>query len=76
VDIGADATLGGGEDKEHVLSFEATTTPALVSGAWLTLDIPLAQFTGLTTRGNLAQLLFVGLDPINTVFVDNVLFHK
>jgi len=76
VDIGADATFGGGDDKEHELSFEATTTPALVSGAWLTLDIPLAQFTGLTTRGNLAQLLFVGLDPINTVFVDNVLFHK
>ncbi len=76
VDFGANGAFGGGDDREHELSYEATTTPALTTGAWLTLDIPLSQFTGLTTRGNLAQLIFVGLDPINTVFVDNVLFHK
>jgi hypothetical protein len=76
VDFGANNAFGGGDDREHELSFEATTTPALATGAWITLDIPLSQFTGLTTRGNLAQLIFVGLDPINTVFVDNLLFHK
>lgn len=76
VDFGANNAFGGGDDREHELSFEATTTPALTTGAWITLDIPLSQFASLTTRGNMAQLIFVGLDPVNTVFVDNILFHK
>ena len=51
-----------------------TTTPALATGQWVTLDIPLADFTGLTGTGAIAQLIISG-DP-NTVYVDNVYFHK
>lgn len=76
VDIGADAAFGGGDDREHELTFEAISTPALTTGAWITLDIPLAQFTGLTTRAHLSQLILSGTNGINTVFVDNVLFHR
>jgi hypothetical protein len=76
VDIGADAAFGGGDDREHELTFEAITTPALTTGAWITLDIPLTQFTGLTTRAHLSQLIISGTNGINTVFVDNVLFHR
>lgn len=76
VDFGADGAFGGGDDVEHELSFEAITSPALETGAWITLDIPLTQFTNLTTTGHLAQMILVGVDPINTVFVDNVLFHR
>jgi hypothetical protein len=74
VDFGADGVFGGGDDVEHELTFNANSTPPLVTGNWVSFDIPLSNFTGLTTRGHLAQLIISG-DP-NTVYVDNVLFHK
>ncbi len=73
VDFGADGAFGGGDDVEHELSFDAGTTPALETGTWVSLDVPLSDFAGLTTRGHIAQLIISG-DP-NTVYVDNVLFY-
>lgn len=73
VDFGANGIWGGGDDVEHELTFDASTTPALVSDSWITFDIPLADFTGLTTLGHLAQLIISGTP--NTVYVDNVLFR-
>ncbi len=69
VDFGANAAPGGGDDKEHELSF----TPTL--NGWNSYDIPLVNFTNLTTRANIAQLILSGL-PVGggTVFVDNVYF--
>ena len=76
VDFGADGAFGGGDDVEHELTFDEGTTPALAAGAWITFNIPLSDFTGLVTRGHVAQLIIVG-DPFpDTVYVDNVLFHK
>jgi hypothetical protein len=71
VDFGADAAFGGGDDKEHELSF----TP-IIAG-WNSFDIPLTDFVGLTTTGHIAQLIFSG-DPAGTgtVFIDNVYFSK
>jgi hypothetical protein len=41
----------------------------------VSLDIPLSDFTGLTTRSHIAQLIFVGAPFGNTtVYVDNVFF--
>ncbi len=74
VDFGADGAWGGGDDVEHELTFDALTDPALVSEEWLHFNIPMADFTGLTTTGHLAQLIISG-DP-NTVYVDNVYFHN
>ena len=74
VDFGANGAFGGGDDVEHELTLTATSTPALATGQWVTLDIPLSAFTGLTTRGHLAQLIFAG--DLRTLYVDNVLFHK
>jgi len=74
VDFGANGAFGGDDDVEHELTLTASSTPALATGSWLALDIPLSEFTGLTTKGALAQLIISG-DP-DTVFVDNVLFHK
>lgn len=73
VDFGADGAYAGGDDTEHELTFNATTTPALVSDAWIGFDIPFTMFSGLVNRGHLAQLIISG-DP-NTVYVDNVFFH-
>jgi hypothetical protein len=75
VDFGANGIFAGGDDVEHELTFNASSTPALVTGSWITFDIPLSNFTGLVTKGHLAQLIFVG-DPIKKVYVDNILFHK
>jgi hypothetical protein len=74
VDFGANGTFGGGDDKEHELTLNASSTPPLATGEWVSFDIPLSNFTGLTTKGHLAQLIISG-DP-NTVYVDNILFHK
>lgn len=73
VDFGADGAWSGGDDVEHELVFDAASTPALQTGTWVSFDIPLSNFTGLTTKAHLAQLIISG-DP-NTVYVDNVYFY-
>jgi hypothetical protein len=72
VDFGANGVWSGGDDVEYELSFNANSTPALVTGEWISYNIPLVNFTGLTTRAHLAQMIISG-DP-NTVYVDNVYF--
>jgi len=74
VDFGAGGAFGGGDDTEHELTFNAGSTPALVPGTWLQLDLPLSSFAGLTTRAHMAQLILSSSTA--TVFVDNVYFHK
>jgi hypothetical protein len=41
---------------------------------WVSYDIPFSDFTGLTSRGHLAQLIFVSSN--STVYMDNVYFWK
>jgi hypothetical protein len=74
VDFGADGAFAGGDDVEHEITVDATYSTPLATGAWVSLDIPLAEFAGLTTRGHIAQLILSG-DP-NTVYVDNVYFYR
>jgi hypothetical protein len=72
VDFGPNGAFGGGDDKEHEITI---TAPA--KGTWVSLDIPLDTFTGLTTRAHIAQLIYVGAPSgNNTVYVDNVYFHN
>ena len=72
VDFGANGVYQGtpNDDKEHELVFNA---PA--QGSWISYDIPLSNFTNLTTRGNIAQFILSG-NPAGsgTLFVDNVYF--
>ena len=72
VDFGANGAWSGGDDVEHELIFDANSNPALVSESWISFDIPLSNFTNLTTKAHLAQLVISG-DP-NTVYVDNIYF--
>ena len=69
VDFGANAAFGGGDDVEHELTF----TPTLTS--WNSYHISLSDFTGLITKGHIAQLIFSG-QPVGagTLFIDNVYF--
>jgi hypothetical protein len=71
VDAGANGTIGGGDDAEH----ELTVTPTL--NGWNHISLPISDFTGLTTKSKIAQIIFASA-PIGTsvVYIDNVLFSK
>ena len=72
VDFGPNGAFGGGDDTEHQVDF---TSP--VQSEWVSLDIPLSEFTGLTGRQNIAQYILVGQPTgSTTVYVDNVYFYN
>ncbi|MEN0005409.1 MAG: hypothetical protein AAF798_14755 [Bacteroidota bacterium] len=72
VDFGPDGGFDGGDDTEHEVIYENQA-----QGEWISLDIPLTDFVNLTTRNNIAQLIFSGLPSGEiTVFIDNVYFHN
>ncbi|MDD3011678.1 MAG: T9SS type A sorting domain-containing protein [Bacteroidales bacterium] len=71
VDFGADGAYGGGDDVEHQIDLAG-----LNQAEWVSLDIPLSSFTGLTTREHLAQYILVGQPTgATTVYIDNFYFY-
>ncbi|RMG75961.1 MAG: glycosyl hydrolase family 16 [Bacteroidetes bacterium] len=70
VDIGPDGTFGGNDDSSHEITL---SSPTLQSETWLSIDLPLTSFPGLTGRGNLAQIVLSGDLP--NVYVDNIYFY-
>lgn len=70
VDFGADGAQGTGDDTsiEHKV-----TPPALLSGKWMSLNIPLG---GLAGRAHIAQIIIKGNDKLNKIYVDNIYFTK
>jgi len=72
VDFGADGAFAGGDDTEHELVF---SNPA--QSQWISLNIPLANFTNLVNKGHIAQVIFSGLPTAGgTVYLDNIYFYK
>ena len=69
VDFGANGVYGGGDDVEHELGYTPT------QNQWVSYDINLSDFTGLVTRGHLAQMIFVASDN-STVYLDNIYFWR
>jgi len=76
VDFGADGVFGGGDDVEHELTFDETTTPALATEEWIHFDIPMSEFTGLVTTEHMAQMILTADPGPNTVYVDNIYFSN
>jgi hypothetical protein len=72
VDFGADGAFAGGDDTEHQINI-----PNIKKGEWVSLNLPLADFTGLMNRKNMAQVILVA-QPVGaaTVFVDNMYFYN
>jgi len=71
VDFGADGVFGGGNDVEH----ETIITPTL--SGWNHVAYPISGMTGLTTKSNIAQLIFASVPTgTSTAFIDNVMFSK
>lgn len=71
VDFGVNGVLGGGDDSESEVSIGS---PPLYSQQWISLNIPLSNFTGLLSRAHLAQLVLSGDLP--DVYIDNVYFSN
>jgi len=77
IDFGANnAYDGGGDDSEHELIFTSASSPTLATGEWISMEVALSAFTGLTAQSNLAQLVISGSDGLDTVYIDNIIFHK
>lgn len=72
VDFGPDAAFDGGDDTEHEITIDNPE-----QNTWISLDIPLSDFTNLTNRANISQLIYSG-QPAGTMtlLVDNVYFYK
>lgn len=72
VDFGPDGAFGGGDNSSHRLTY---TSPIIGGQRWVSFDIPLASFTGLQSRANLAQIIFEGTN-IPGFYLDNVYFRN
>jgi hypothetical protein len=57
--------------------YNAGTIPAITKEGWISLDIPMSAFTGLTGTDKIGQMLLLVPSGTNAVFyVDNIYFHK
>ena len=71
VDFGADGGFEGGDDTEGEIEF--TVTP----NTWVSLDIPLSDFAGLTNSEHMSQFIFSAAPAGGAnVYIDNVYFHN
>lgn len=78
-DFGGNNVFDGGDDSNGSYTI---TSQNLERGKWLSFDIPLSEFRGLTSRSNLAQIFFIsdGTNPdlpgtITDILVDNMYFY-
>ena len=62
-----------GVDDSQSLPYVASNN--LISQSWMSFEIPLSQQTGLNSRSQLAQIIFLGGDN-STLYVDNIYFHN
>ena len=72
VDFGADGVWGT-DDSEHEITLDENTNPAIATSEWISLDVPLSDFSNLTSMEHLAQLIISG--DLASIYVDNVYFY-
>jgi hypothetical protein len=81
IDFGPNGAFGGGDDTGGGITFSSAD---LESGTWISLDIPLVNFTNNTGGGlsgfangakaNVAQVVFAS-GSISNILVDNIYFY-
>ena len=78
VDFGANGVweANNSDNVEAELSFNTVGNPSIDVNQWVGLDIPLADFTGLTSREHLAQLIISGGGTRDTVWLDNIYLYS
>ncbi|NPA08194.1 MAG: glycosyl hydrolase family 16 [Chlorobi bacterium] len=72
VDFGADGVYGGSDDKTGEYTIAGTS---LASQVWKSFDIKLTQFTGLSTKAHIGQIVFVGTN-ISGFYADNIYYYN
>lgn len=72
VDFGADGLYGGSDDKTGEYTIAGTS---LASQTWKSFDIKLTQFTGLSTKAHIGQIVFVGTN-ISGFYADNIYYYN
>lgn len=72
VDFGADGVYGGNDDKTGETTIAA---PTLQGQKWVSLNLPLTAFSGLTTKSHIGQVIFVGTN-ISGFYADNIYFYN
>ena len=88
MDINVREPLGSGDFIRIQLETGTGSTPASASfiislaalsnvdaNGWVSLDIPLTSFPGLTNTANLGQVFFISDNTISNIWVDNVYFY-
>lgn len=71
VDWGADKSFAGGDDKEHQVIVKVK------QNEWNSIDIPMSDFTNLTNKDHIAQLIINATPPgSSTLYIDNIYYHK
>ncbi|HAW78563.1 MAG TPA: hypothetical protein DCX27_01865, partial [Balneola sp.] len=65
----------GGEVSAFELPINTGTSPAIVSGSWVSIDVPISDWTNAPqTRDDIAQFLITS--NLDTVYVDNIYLYK
>lgn len=76
-DFGADDSFGGGDDTQVSTTIRPTTSPALASGQWISVDM---NISGMANRSNLGQIVLdsdLGPDLQGaTFYVDNIYLRR
>ncbi|MCP4144478.1 MAG: hypothetical protein GY752_04245 [bacterium] len=74
VDFGSDGVWGGGNDTERAFNVNSGSTPQYVTGEWMSLDIPLTEFSGMNFE-HISQLVLANTNS-GSLWLDNIYFHK
>lgn len=72
VDFGANGAFGGGDDKTGETTIIA---PTLQGQKWVSLNLPITAFSGLTTKAHIGQVIFVGTN-VSNFYADNIYFYN
>jgi len=48
----------------------------LLQNTWISLDIPLSSFSGLSSRSEIGLIFFISDNSVSNIFVDNIYFYK
>lgn len=64
-------SVGNGETS-GVFTIDSNT---LKQGEWVSLDIPLNNFSGLSDRSQLGLIFFISDETISNIFVDNIYYY-
>ena len=72
LDFGANGIYGGNDDKTGETTI---TAPTLQGQKWVSLNIPITAFAGLTSKAHIGQVIFVGTN-ISGFYADNIYFYN